>query len=949
MWSAHKGTFTESQLPLLRRGRKVHSDVLFTQCPLCGFNHQSENFPRDTGGWEIIDASPAEVDKKNSGIIAKHLADHLERISTRALPWDHNGEEEPAETANSDAVSLSNGGQDSVPALTSDSLATLSLEQGKERSWILHAPEDPDLERTQGGIYDEEWGFILGNIAQGKSPLAGNLLEPRLPAYFVPVEEDKNFFARTHALQMIKDNLLSNPLHEKNAKPSDYPRCFAVYGQGGIGKTQIATHFVSSHRHHFDAILWAHAENTTRLFQDFKEMAVGLGLISEDSADANDLTLTRDILKKWLINPSKEARDTVKSKRERATWLLVFDGVESSDVLNQFWPYDAPGSILMTSRNHYSWAKSLELEPFSVRESTDYLMHITGRHASAQDRPLAVEIAKRLGGLPLALAQMGSIIVHESLSFSEFLSTFNENKGLEMLLQWPTHDGKPSTSQYQYSLASVWAFDSLSKGIPLLKVLSMLDPEGIPESLFIPTSSPGKIPELADVQRDFEDARDELLARSLVTRNKRGEGFIIHRLVQDVMRTRLLPNELCQVFLAAVKLVSAKWVFEKFEWRHGNKRWPCCEELITHVQRLKNLFPEIAPSDTPENFEFARLLVDAGWYRHERGRSDNAIQFSNMAQSICESLKLRFLEDPEYASSESLTLVEVSNTLTEITHNRGCMALEMNDPANALKYHLQFNKMMIRELGSKDPHHDMRLAISWNELGNSYMLNQDWSAGEECFRKSIAEMRRLENFKPTNVSLPIANLGLSYWLQGKHDIALKTLLDGLKEREREFGVDDQESFITGRFFHGLGNVYESQEWMHESLDYHQRALEHYKQTLGTRHHRTADVFVKVAEHHIRMQQHEVALDKLGRALDAYSSSTVFRPELMRTFFKRAKALRALERFKEADSELSKCFALYEPIMKEKIRIMGDRAGQMKKRQIDLEDDDVDACISFRSR
>lgn len=70
----------------------------------------------------------------------------------------------------------------------------------------------------------------------------------------------------------------------------------------------------------------------------------------------------------------------------------------------------------------------------------------------------------------------------------------------------------------------------------------------------------------------------------------------------------------------------------------------------------------------------------------------------------------------------------------------------------------------------------MRLAISWNELGNAYMLNDNWATGEECFLKSIEEMRRLRDYNKTTISLPIANLGLSYWRQNKLETAAGVLI-----------------------------------------------------------------------------------------------------------------------------------------------------------------------------
>ena len=67
-----------------------------------------------------------------------------------------------------------------------------------------------------------------------------------------------------------------------------------------------------------------------------------------------------------------------------------------------------------------------------------------------------------------------------------------------------------------------------------------------------------------------------------------------------------------------------------------------------------------------------------------------------------------------------------------------------------------------------------------------------------------------------------------------------------------------------------------------------------------------------------MKQQETALVLLDRALEAYSISNECKPERMRALYKRFKALQGLRRFEEADLELSKCFTLYKPIMKERV-------------------------------
>lgn len=184
----------------------------------------------------------------------------------------------------------------------------------------------------------------------------------------------------------------------------------------------------------------------------------------------------------------------------------------------------------------------------------------------------------------------------------------------------------------------------------------------------------------------------------------------------------------------------------------------------------------------------------------------------------------------------------------------------------------------------------------------------------------------------------LANLGLSYWLQQKNDLATRVLLEGLHDREVEFGQDDRESFITGRFLHALGNV-------ESSLDYHRRALMHYKSTLGNRHHRTADLFVKVAEHNIKLGNHEMALALLDYSLDAFSISRTYMPERTRAAWMRYQALVGLGRAKEAKNELINCFQIYVKLRTKR----EDSELPIKQEPSQLDDRDIDDLIVFWSK
>lgn len=268
----------------------------------------------------------------------------------------------------------------------------------------------------------------------------------------------------------------------------------------------------------------------------------------------------------------------------------------------------------MTSRNPYSWTTCLELNPFSVEEATEYLIRITERDPNPDQYDAAVSIAKRLGGLPLAVAQMSSIITHQNLSFTDFLKSYEKRGDRTDLLQWDVAL-QPQLSNYEHNVASVWAFDSLGKSaLSLLSILSMLAPDDIPELLFWPETSDEMDADLDELRQTYKSARNELLARSLVTRNKRTGRLFVHRLVQDVIRHKMNAVQSRKVFFICVSLLSSRWRFVPFTWRHSIDRWGTCEKLAPHVERLKQFYPELCTSPKSfDSYEFAKLLLDTGW------------------------------------------------------------------------------------------------------------------------------------------------------------------------------------------------------------------------------------------------------------------------------------------------------------------------------------------------
>jgi len=267
------------------------------------------------------------------------------------------------------------------------------------------------------------------------------------------------------------------------------------------------------------------------------------------------------------------------------------------------------------------------------------------------------------------------------------------------------------------------------------------------------------------------------------------------------------------------------------------------------------------------------------------------------------------------------------------------MANEINRPNESLEYLLKFNTMMMKELGHRRPGTDMRLALSFNELGCAYMVRDDYPHAEDCFEKSINSMEKLDNYERWQVSLPGVNLGVVYWLTERYTEALDVLLQGLRDREKKFGFNDRESFITGRFLYTLGNVHESLNNYEVSLEYHQRSLNHYRNTLGSAHHRTADAFVRITRHFMRLGQVAEALDLVDKAIKIYHNfDSAFEAETARAKFYKSKVLRYADKSEDADRELA-----------ESVKWYYELTGKDAKSSEDLQEADFDRLVVFWSR
>jgi len=118
----------------------------------------------------------------------------------------------------------------------------------------------------------------------------------QLPCSILPVARNRRFFGRREILAEIDDYL-------QPCKTSNGLRSMAIYGLGGVGKTQIALEYAYSKKDELDAILWIPAENILALQQGFTKVAVdGLKLPNANSRSHQENML---LVVTWLRQTGK--------------------------------------------------------------------------------------------------------------------------------------------------------------------------------------------------------------------------------------------------------------------------------------------------------------------------------------------------------------------------------------------------------------------------------------------------------------------------------------------------------------------------------------------------------------------------------------------------------------------------------------------------------------------
>ncbi|KAI1822513.1 hypothetical protein F4861DRAFT_385871 [Xylaria intraflava] len=407
------------------------------------------------------------------------------------------------------------------------------------------------------------------------------------PRHYLPFLKNKSFTGRAPVLDQIKERLFISKECQK----------LAVFGLGGVGKTQVALSLAywAKENQPDCSIFWVPALSDKGFEQAYTDMA---SLLDVQIKGDEDLKVA---VRRYL------------ESEKAGRWLLIVDNVDDMDILlksggiGTYLPKSENGIILFTTRFReialaVAETDIINLHEMSVEEATEFLRKVLINKEPLGDKPMIEELLRELTYLPLAISQAAAYINRNQVSVQKYLGLLqNTEQDLINLMNREFHD----KSRYQgtrNAVAATWlvSFDQIRKSDSyagqLLSFMSCIEPKAIPQSI-LPKPR---------VEEEMEQAIGTLCGYAFLVRREDGDMFDMHRLVHIAARVWIQENNtMAEIKMNAVKHITS--VFRKT--RQGNRSF--AREYLPHAQHALQISKEYQNKERFDLFfHVGRCLFD---------------------------------------------------------------------------------------------------------------------------------------------------------------------------------------------------------------------------------------------------------------------------------------------------------------------------------------------------
>jgi MinD-like ATPase involved in chromosome partitioning or flagellar assembly len=299
----------------------------------------------------------------------------------------------------------------------------------------------------------------------------------------------------------------------------------ALYGLGGVGKTQVALEYAYRFMADYDLVWWIEAEQPDRVVLSLAELAKRLDLrVGENVAEA-----------------AEAARDALRRGIPVDRWLLIFDNADDPTKIARYFP-GGTGHILVTSRNQ-AWsghAEPLEVDVFTRGESIEHLCRRT-KGLSRQD---ANRVAEAVGDLPLAVGIAAAWLDTTGTPVDDYVAQLQQEAVRALAVT--------QASDYPHVFGVAWNIsierreDQSPAAARLLQLCAYFAADPISMDLFYRD-------QMIKILVEYDpDLRDKFMLGKVIQAIGRyglakvdagSNTFQVHRMVQAVIRSKLTPAE----------------------------------------------------------------------------------------------------------------------------------------------------------------------------------------------------------------------------------------------------------------------------------------------------------------------------------------------------------------------------------------------------------------------
>ena len=699
--------------------------------------------------------------------------------------------------------------------------------------------------------------------------------------FIVPYQKNEHFTGRKGLLAKLCEKLCV-PV------PKQYNHRVALYGLGGVGKTQLALEYVYTHKSLHNRIYWISGVDQASLLSGYREIGKRTGCI-----DA------------WGdLSPSDMAKSVLSWLNKQENWLLVIDNADDPTVVENYLPERSPTKLtLLTTRNpnadEFS-AVAFEVEVLDKDDAVELLSIRSGSLANEKPelKPEAEEIVREVGCLPLAIEQAAAYIREVTKDIFKFLPSYRKNR--------KRHHNRvlKANSKYGESIASTWhmSFKQVernNKGASkLLQLLAFLNPDGIYTD-FLESGQEGLDPELQAVVGDpdtFYEALSELERFSLIRRQicDGSQRITLHRLVQWVIMDDLDPLERNRIIVQVLQLglsafpdptllnsspstleLSRRYRSQVMVCLHHQDSdykdciyvWHRLSMRVAGYLYLDGYYDDCA--------KLASLTVDVGKTSLGPEHPETLQSMHNLASTY---RKLARADEALELFQETLTIrtrvlgPDHFETLQSM-HGLGWTYADLAQHRDAAKLHEESLSIRREILG---PHHPETLQ-SMHGLAWAYWRLGQYHEACALHQETLDISKTVLGLEHVDTLLSMDGLGWAQWRLGRYDAAAQSFQDSFDIRKRVQGENHPDTLFS---MDGLA-------WAQWRLGRYQKAFNLFQATfelnkvvLGPEHPDTVMNMYGLANGHLKLGRYTKAAGLFRQAIDV--NSRILGPEHPRT-------------------------------------------------------------------